>query len=93
MADVIKKSGEKESFDPLKLRKSVEKAAIDADKAIPEETVRVISDKVQREFTNEKDVESSAIRTAILNEMDAADKSLSEAWRRFDKKYKVQARS
>lgn len=91
MTIVIKKSGQEQEFDWVKLKKSIEKAAIDADSPVKEEAVNSVAKRVEKKITNQEFVESSAIRTAILNELEIVEKPTAKAWRAFDRKYKALA--
>lgn len=92
MTDVIKRKGKKEGFDPDKIRKSIKKAFVDAGisiaktkdliEKITKETIKMTKDKTE--------VTSKAIKEKILAELDKAKKVASDAWRKFDKKYKAE---
>ncbi len=92
MTAVIKKNGDREPFDQLKMRKSIEKAAVDAHNLIPESLVEEVARSVEKKVRAHDTIESSAIRTEILNELEKRERSTAEAWRRFDAKYKALAR-
>lgn len=89
MNKVIKKNGNREKFDSEKLKKSIEKAAIDANKKIERKSLENVWSGVIRNFESEKnDFESSAIRSKVLKALGKEERSVANAWRRFDKKYK-----
>ncbi|OPY24160.1 MAG: transcriptional regulator NrdR [Methanobacterium sp. PtaU1.Bin097] len=90
MTVVRKRSGDKEPFDEVKLKRSIQKAGIDAGYTLDD-----ISDEVDEitgkilEMANQKiEINSDAIRDHILVELDETKPSIAEAWRRFDEKYK-----
>jgi transcriptional regulator NrdR family protein len=91
MAEVIKKSGNKETFNPGKVKTSIEKAVIDAGFNIKTEKVLIdrVASKVVIMSSNNGRVRTADIRKKILMEMDEINPSISSSWRRFDKRYKV----
>jgi transcriptional repressor NrdR len=86
MTDVIKSDERREPFNAEKVRKSIESAAREAD--ITEERTKEIVEKVSRKVTKMaeqgSEIETRAIREAILTELDATEPAVSEAWRKFD---------
>jgi transcriptional regulator NrdR family protein len=92
MTEVIKTSGKKEKFDIEKLRRSIKKAFIDAGLSVMENKQRIESVvKSVLEKTKEKaQVTSSGIRKVILESLDRTKITVSDAWRRFDRRYKKQ---
>jgi transcriptional repressor NrdR len=91
MTDVIKRSGNKEEFNPDKIRSSIKKAAIDAGETSEKtfENVKSVAGEVIEESEKKDEIETSEIRKNILNKLDNIEKKVAEAWRRFDKKYKI----
>ena len=87
MTDVIKTNGSREPFNEEKVRRSIEAAAREA--KIAEERTRELAEQISRlirEMAEEgNEIETRAIRERILNELDATEPAVSEAWRAFDK--------
>lgn len=90
MTNVRKRSGNKEPFDPNKIKRSIQKAGIDAGYAI-EDIVQLVDDVTDQiiEMAEQKnEINTDAIRDNVLNELDKAQASIAESWRKFDRKYK-----
>lgn len=90
MTVVRKRSGDKEPFDEVKLKRSIQKAGIDAGYTLDDiqDEVDEITVKVL-EIANQKiEINSDAIRDHVLKELDESHPSIAQAWRRFDGKYK-----
>ncbi len=89
---VKKRSGDIESFDPDKVKISIQKAAIDAGYNLNGMGNYDLIDDINKgivEKAGEKNViESSTIRKIILNELETAQSSIAESWKRFEKRYK-----
>ena len=88
--EIKKKDGRKEAFDEKKLRRSIQKAVIDAGATV-EEKKEVIEKVVKEtiETIGEKgEVSTQALRDTVLGALDKVDSAISAAWRSFDKKYK-----
>ncbi len=83
---VIKRSGEKEIFDPMKMEESIRMAAKDAN--LPQERIENLVNKVAAviiEMATKKDeILTSEIRARILKELDILEPSVAEAWRKFE---------
>ena len=90
MTVVIKKRGTVESFDQDKIKRSIQKAAIDAGYSLneKEDLINEITDHVTEKVKEEKEVKSDVICEAVLNEMLASSPEIVEAWRKFDRRYK-----
>ena len=90
MTDVIKRKGEKEAFNPEKIRRAIKKAFVDAGVSIAKtkDLVEKITKNVIKMNKDKAEVTSKAIKERILEELDKAKKVASDAWRKFDKKYK-----
>ena len=90
MTDVKKRNGEKEPFDPDKIRRSIQKAGIDAGYRIQDTAKLVdnITDEIMEMAEEKNQINTDAIRDNVLNELDKAQASIAEAWRKFDRKYK-----
>ena len=90
MTIVVKRRGSVENFDPEKVRRSMQKAAIDAGYSLEdkEDLINEISELVTENLKNEDEVKSDVICEAVLNEMLASSPEIVEAWRKFDRRYK-----
>ncbi len=90
MTVVIKKRGTVESFDQDKIKRSIQKAAIDAGYSLndKEYLINEITDHVTEKLKEEDEVKSDVICEAVLNEMLASSPEIVEAWRKFDRRYK-----
>ena len=90
MVKVIKRSGKKEAFRPGKIKKSVEKAAKEAGMA-PKNIRILISDVVDPLIDvvkKKRVVKAVDIRKSVLRRLDRRAKSVSGAWRRYDRKHR-----
>ncbi len=94
MTNVKKKSGNKEPFDSDKIRRSIQKAAIDAGYSIDEISAAVddVTNKILEIAEQKNEINTDAIRDNILNELDKAHSTISDSWRKFDEKYKSEER-
>ena len=90
MTIVVKRRGSVENFDPEKVRRSMQKAAIDAGYSLEdkEDLINEISEHVTENLKNEDEVKSDVICEAVLNEMLASSPEIVDAWRKFDRRYK-----
>jgi transcriptional repressor NrdR len=90
MTVVIKKRGTVESFDQDKIKRSIQKAAIDAGYSLneKEDLINEITDHVTEKVKEEDEVKSDVICEAVLNEMLASSPEIVDAWRKFDRRYK-----
>ncbi len=90
MTIVVKKRGTEEEFDQDKIKKSIQKAAIDAGYSLnqKEDLINEITEHVTEKVKEEKEVKSDVICEAVLNEMLASSPEIVEAWRKFDRRYK-----
>lgn len=90
MTTVIKRDGSKEPFDPDKVRRAVEKAAVDAGLALQrrKEVIEKVTEKTIRAVRKKGEIATSALREQILEHLDAVERRVSDAWRRFDQRYK-----
>jgi len=86
MAEVIKKNGAKEPFDPEKIRKSIAGAAQRTD--IPEErkneVVEQVTSAVVPTLEGREEIEASEIRETILSELDRVEPGVANAWREYE---------
>ncbi len=90
MVKVIKRSGKREDFRPGKIKKSVEKAAKEAGMA-PKNIRILISDVVDPlvdVVKKKRAVKAVDIRKSVLRRLDRRAKSVSGAWRRYDRKHR-----
>lgn len=83
---VIKKDGEKEPFDILKIETAIRAAATATD--LPAEKVDLAVKQISTilvEFVNEKEeIPTAEIKGKILSELDVLEPSISEAWRKHE---------
>jgi len=83
---VIKKSGEKEPFDPTKIGDSIRAAAAEAN-LTPERTESVVNRvaAVIIEMAAQKEeIATSEIRARILKELEILEPSVAEVWKKFE---------
>lgn len=91
MVKVRKRDGNCEDLDTKKLRRSIEKAALDAGLILDEKRskigklVKTIVDKAMQDGS----IETKVIRRIILEDLDRFEPEISRSWRDFDKKYKA----
>lgn len=90
MTMVRKSSGDKEQFNEVKLRRSIQKAGIDAGYTLEEisDDVDEITSKIVEIANQKNEINSGAIRDHILVELDELNPLVAQAWRNFDSKYK-----
>ncbi len=90
MVDVVKKRGTREPFDMDKIKKSIDKAAIDANYTLEE--IKTLTEEIIRDITGEGEkigeLDTEAIRTSIFNTLDENESSIVESWKKFDARYK-----
>jgi transcriptional regulator NrdR family protein len=89
--DIIKRNGHTEPFNAEKMTNSIRKAAVDAGIQIDKKRKMIegVAKKVTEMAEQKGQIEFSAIRDKILNELDQAEPKMAEAWRKFDQKYKI----
>lgn len=89
---VQKKEGSVENFDPQKIRKSMQKASIDAGYLLEGNVdltlVDIDLDELELELKEEDLVESVTIREWVLKKLDKIDSSIVKAWKKFERRYK-----
>ena len=87
---VQKKGGSVENFDPEKIRKSMQKAAIDSGYLLEGnvDLTLVDIDELELELKENDQVESVKIREWILKKLEKIDSSIVKAWKNFEKRYK-----
>lgn len=90
MPTVIKRDGNKELFDPGKVRRSIEKAAIDAGLELKrrKDIIEKVAKGAIRSAKEKGEITTGALREQILKQLDTVEQRVSDAWRRFDGKYK-----
>ena len=83
---VIKKSGEREPFDPMKIENSIRAAATDA--GLPIERIDELVNRVAKiiidAVVDKNEVATLEIKEMILAELDEIEPAVAEAWRKFD---------
>ena len=86
MAEVIKKNGTKEPFDPEKIRKSIAGAAQRTN--IPEERKNEVVEQVAAAvipiLEGREEIETREIRETILSELDRTEPGVANAWREYE---------
>lgn len=90
MTLVRKSSGDKEQFNEVKLRRSIQKAGIDAGYTLDEisDDVEDILTKIVDMARQKNEINSEAIRDYVLVDLDELNPLVAQAWRKFDSKYK-----
>jgi len=90
MTEVRKKLGHMEAFDPNKIRRSIQKAVLDAGYSLDEqkELINEVADNVIKKSSEMKEIDTESIRDSILVKIDKIEPSIAQSWRRFDEKYK-----
>jgi len=87
---VVKKRGVIEQYQPTKIRKSLEKATIDAGYSVDEK--KKILDHVYSNINNrikeKNEVKTDTIRGCLLTELEKCEPYIAKSWRRFERKYK-----
>jgi transcriptional regulator NrdR family protein len=90
LVEVVKKGGTKEQFDSKKIRKSIEKAAIDA--GYTSGDIKGIEDEIIKDITEEAqkigELNTKDIRDSIFNNLNENKPSIVESWKKFDARYK-----
>ena len=88
MVQVIKRGGKKEAFNPSKIKRGIEKSAKDA--KISSAKIKQLISEVADPFIDlakkKKSIKSTEIRKSILRRIDRRAKSVSNAWRKFEKR-------
>jgi transcriptional repressor NrdR len=90
LTNVLKKKGTKESFDPDKIRGSLQKATIDAGYNIDEkkDIINEVLLNINKKLDSETDISTDSIRMCLLTELDKCEPYIAKSVRRFDSKYK-----
>ena len=86
VSNVTKRDGSTEPFDAQKIRSSIEKAAVGAGvgEARAQELMANVANFVLGKLEGMEEVSSSQIKEMILSELDTAEPSVSEAWRKHE---------
>lgn len=86
MVNVTKKGGKKQSFMPIKIRRSVEKSAKDAKLSLAKkkQLVEEVAEPVIA-LAEKKAMRTSALRKSILGRIERRSKKAATAWRKFEK--------
>lgn len=90
MANVIKKKGKVEAFNPDKIRGSLQKAAIDAGYSVEEkqDIINEVFANINKKLDSEEEIKSETIRACLLTELEKCEPYMAKSWRRFDERYK-----
>jgi transcriptional regulator NrdR family protein len=92
VTQVRKRDGSTETFDPDKMKRAMQKAAIDAtyslEGAMDLTLIDEISEDISKEVKEEDEIESTTIREKILSKLEEVESSIFESWKKFDRKYK-----
>ena len=90
MVEIIKKGGAKEQFDKEKIKKSIEKAAIDAGYNLEkiETLINEITKSIEKDAQNKEELDTAMIRASVFNKLEKREPSIVESWKKFDEKYK-----
>jgi len=88
MGQVIKRSKKKQTFSAAKVRRSVQRAAREAriSTARAGELTRDVADAVVKRFRGRRAVKTTELRRALLRRLDIRARTVSVAWRRYDRK-------
>ncbi len=89
MMYVIKNSGKKERFDLEKVRNSISKAVIDAGLSADrmKNSIERVTKNVYAMAKSKATITTKEVRNRILSDFDKINKRVSNAWRKFEKKY------
>jgi len=89
---VKKRDGSRETFDPEKMKRAMQKAAIDAtyslEGAVDLTLIEEISDDITREAKEKGEIDTTTIRERIISKLETVGSSIAESWKRFDRRYK-----
>jgi transcriptional repressor NrdR len=90
LTKVIKKKGSIESFNPTKIKGSLQKATIDAGYSLDEkkDIINQVFTNINKKIDEEKEIKSETIKMCLLTELDKCEPYIAKSWRRFDDKYK-----
>lgn len=90
MTNVLKRKGVQESFNPDKIKGSLQKATIDAGYSIDEkkDIINEVFLNINKKLDSEKEVSTDTIRMCLLTELDKCEPYIAKSVRKFDSKYK-----
>ena len=90
MTNVIKRKGKIESYNPDKIKGSLQKATINAGFSVEDkkDIIDEVSNNINKKFEKEGEIKSENIRMCLLTELDKCEPYIAKSWRRFDNKYK-----
>jgi transcriptional repressor NrdR len=90
MTKVIKKKGNLETFNPKKIKGSLQKATIDAGYSLEEKQniINEVYSKINEKLEEDEKIKSETIKMCLLTELDKCEPYIAKSWRRFDQKYK-----
>ncbi|HHT19344.1 MAG: ATP cone domain-containing protein [Euryarchaeota archaeon] len=90
MKKVIKRKGNVESFNPNKIKGSLQKATIDAGYTLDEkkDIINEVLANINKKIDDEKEIKSETIKRCLLTELDKCEPYIAKSCRRFDSKYK-----
>jgi transcriptional regulator NrdR family protein len=90
MTEVRKRLGHTEAFDSNKIRRSIQKAVLDAGYSLDEkkELIEEVSNSIIEKSKEQREIDSKSIRRSILVNIEKIQPSIAQSWRRFDDKYK-----
>ncbi|GAB6056567.1 ATP cone domain-containing protein [Methanobacterium movens] len=90
MVKVIKKRGSVEEFKPAKIKKSLEKAAIDAGYSVDEkkEIINSVYATINKKLDEKEEIKTDTIKVCLLSELDKCEPYIAHSWRNFEKRYK-----
>ncbi len=90
MTKVVKRKGTIETFNPDKIKGSLQKAAIDAGYSVEEkkDILDEVFNNINKNIGKKEKVESENIRKCILTELDKCEPYIAKSVRRFDQRYK-----
>ncbi|WP_429222115.1 ATP cone domain-containing protein [Methanobacterium oryzae] len=90
LTKVVKRKGTIESFDPSKIKGSLQKAAIDAGYSVEEkkDILDEVFNNINKNIGKKEKVESENIRMCLLTELDKCEPYIAKSVRRFDQRYK-----
>jgi transcriptional repressor NrdR len=91
MAEVIKRNNRREPFEPWKVRRAIEYAALQAD--FPRERVyqlvERVSDPVMEVVARSGEVSTEAIRDIVLEALEAVEPVVAKEWKLFERIHKT----
>ena len=90
MTKVIKKGGKEQKFVPNKIKRAINKAAMEA-KLPPAERktlVRIVGGAVTKACKRRKTIKATEIRNMVVSKLQKKSKPVAAAWRKFEKRHK-----